>query len=62
MAMLGLCCCTRAFSSCGEWKATLCCCVRASHCRGFSCWGAHALGTWASITVALGLSSCGPWA
>ena len=31
LAVLGLCCCAQAFSSCG---------VRASHCGGFSCWRA----------------------
>ena len=62
MAVLDLCCCTRAFTSCGEWGllfvavhgflievASLCC-------------GARALGTWASVVVARGLSSCGSWA
>ena len=28
--------------------ATPCCLTRASHCSGFSCCGAQALGTWAS--------------
>ena len=31
--MLGLCCCVRAFSSCGKW---------ASHCDGFCCCRAQA--------------------
>ena len=57
--MLGLCCCTQAFSSCGEGAAALCCGVRASHCSGFSCCGARALGVRASVVVAHGLSSCG---
>ena len=26
------------------------------------CWGARALGAWASVVVAHGLSSCGSWA
>ena len=38
---------------------TLCYSVRASHCSGFSCCGAQALGTQASVVVAHGLSSCG---
>ena len=42
--------------------ATLCCGVWASHCGGFSCCGARALGTRASVVVAHGLSSCGLWA
>ena len=50
LAVLGLRCCTRAFSSCGE---------QASHCGGFSCCGAQALGAQASVVVAHGLSSCG---
>ena len=37
----------------------LCCGARASHCGGFSCCGAQALGTRASVIVARGLSSCG---
>ena len=43
------------------WQAgaTLRCSERASHCGGFSCCGARALGTWASVVVAHGLSSCG---
>ena len=35
--------------------ATICCCVRASHCGGFSCCGARALGVRASVVVARGL-------
>ena len=50
MAALGLRCCRRAFSSCSEW---------ASHCGGFSCCRAWALGAWASVVAAHGLSSCG---
>ena len=33
--------------------------VRASHCGGFSCCRAQALGAWASVVVARGLSSSG---
>ena len=40
----------------------LCCGVQASHCGGFSCCGAWALGTRASVVVVPGLSSCGAWA
>ena len=39
--------------------ASLHCGARASHCGGFSCCGARALGMWASVVVACGLSSCG---
>ena len=42
--------------------ATLHCGVRASHCGGFSCCGAQALGAQASVVAAHGLSSCGAWA
>ena len=38
---------------------TLCCRARASHCGGFSCCRARALGARASVVVARGLSSCG---
>ena len=61
MAALGLCCCARAFSSCGE-RGLLYCGVQISHCGGFSCCRARALGVWASVVVAHGLSSCGSWA
>ena len=37
----------------------LCCCVWASHCGGFSCCRAQALGTRASVVVAHGFSCCG---
>ena len=42
------------------WRvgATLRCSARASHCGGFSCCGAWALGAWASVVAACGLSSC----
>ena len=33
--------------------------LQASHCGGFSCCRAWALGTWASVVVAHGLNSCG---
>ena len=41
--------------------AALCfrCCALASHCSGFSCCGAQALGAWASVVVARGLYSAG---
>ena len=47
---LGLGCCVCASLLCG---------ARASHCGGFSCCGAQALGTQASVVVAHRLSSCG---
>ena len=39
--------------------ATLRCGAWASHCGGFSCCGAQAVGAQASVVVARGLSSCG---
>ena len=59
LAVSGLRCCMQAFSSCSERGATLCCSAQASHCSGFSCCGARALGTRASVVVTCGLSSCG---
>ena len=44
MSLLGLCCCMQAFSSCREWGLLSGCGVQASHCNGFSCWGAWAPG------------------
>ena len=59
LAALGLHCCTWAFSSCSEWGGvTLCCGAQASHCGGFSCCGAWALGMRTSVVVACGVSSC----
>ena len=61
MAALGLCCCARAFSICGE-QGLLFIAVRRSHRDGFSCCGAWALGTQASVVVAHRLScssACG---
>ena len=61
LAVLGLRCCARAFYSCSE-RGLLFVAVRglliavASRCR------ARALGAWASVVAARGLSSCGSWA
>ena len=49
----------RGLSLVEESGATLRCGARASHCSGFSCCGARALGAQASVVVARGLSSCG---
>ena len=59
--VLGLRCCVQAFFSCGKQGATLLCSAQASHCGGFSCCGAWALGKWSSVVAACGLSSCGTW-
>ena len=59
MAVLGLCCCPRAFSSCGE-RGLLFLAVRGLLIAGASlCCGAWALGARASVAVAHGLSSAG---
>ena len=58
LAVLGLRCCTQAFQL-WQAEATLHCSVQASHCSGFSCCRAQALGARASVVVARGLSSCG---
>ena len=58
LAALGLRCCTRVFSSCGEQGLFLVV-VPSFSLGGFSCCGARALGAWASVVVARGLTSCG---
>ena len=58
MAALGLHCCARAFSSCGE-RGLLFVAVRGLLMAVASCCRAGALGAWASVAVARGLSSCG---
>ena len=57
-AALGLRCCARAFSSCGEW-GLLFVVLRGLLIAVASRCGARALGVWASVFVARGLSSCG---
>ena len=51
LAVLGLPCCTRAFSSWGEWGLPSGSGAQASDCSGFSC-GANALGLQGSAAVA----------
>ena len=51
LTVLGLCCCVRAFSSCGE-QGRLCNGAWASHHGGFSCWGAQALGVGSVVSCA----------
>ena len=58
-AALGLRCCAGAFLWLQLAGATLSCGVQPSHCGDFSCCRAQALGAWASVVVAHGLSSCG---
>jgi len=59
MAALGLRCCERAFSGCGEQGYSVCG-VWVSYCDNFSCFRAWTLGTWASVVVVHGLSCLGP--
>ena len=49
LVALGLCCCIHAFSSYSEWELLSSSGMWASHCSGFSCCGAWALGMWASV-------------
>ena len=44
MTALGLRCCTRAFSKCGQRGLLYSCSILASHCSGFACCRAQALG------------------
>ena len=56
LAALGLLCCTKAFSSCGEWGPLPTYGARASHCRSFSFCRAWALEHLGSIAMVPGLS------
>ena len=58
LAALGLRCCARAFSSCGE-RGLLFVVVHGLLIVVASCCGAWALGAQASVVVARELSSCG---
>ena len=59
LAALGLCCCSWAFSSCGD-QGLLFIMVRGLFIAVASlCCGAQALGMQVSVVVARGLSSCG---
>ena len=51
MAVLGLRCCMQGCSRCGKQGLLSRCGVQASHCGGFSCFRAQALGMWASVVV-----------
>ena len=59
LGALGLHCCMRAFLQLRRVGATLPCGARASHCSGFSCCGARALGAQAAVVAARVLGSCG---
>ena len=58
LVVLGLHCCTWAFSSCGE-QGLLFLLVLRFLIMQLPCCGARALGMWALSAVALGLGSCG---
>ena len=51
-----------AFSSCGEWGLLFVAVCGLLIAVAFLCCGTQALGTWAAVVVARGLSSCGSWA
>ena len=59
LGTLGLCCCAGAFSSCSKWGLLSSCNAKASHCGGFSCCGAQALGHVDFSSCGLGLVA--PW-
>ena len=56
LALLGLRCRTEAFSSCSEQGLLSSGRVQASHCGGFSCCGARALGPAGSVVVVHGIN------
>ena len=59
--LIYLCCCLGAFSSCREQGLLSSCHSGASHCGGFSRYGAQSLGSPASVPPACRLSSCDLW-
>ena len=54
--------CMWAFSSCRKQGLLFVGAHRPSHCSGFSCCGARALGAWSSVVAPWGPSSSGSWA
>ena len=62
MAVLGLHCCVRAFSSCGEWGLLFVAVCGLLIVVASLCCRACSPGVQASVVVACGLSSCGSWA
>ena len=59
MAALGLCCCAQAFSSCSKRGLLFDAVCGLLIAVASLCCRARALGAWASVAVASGLSSCG---
>ena len=57
LSVLGLCCFLRAFSSCSKWGPPSRG-AQATHCGGFSCCKARALGAQASVVAECRLNSC----
>ena len=55
LAELGLCFCLQAFSSCGDQGLLSSCGAWASHCSGFCCCRAQALGAWVQQQWGTGL-------
>ena len=54
LVVVGLCCCTWAFSSRGKQGLFSNCCMWVSHCSGFSCCRREALAPWALVVVVHG--------
>ena len=59
LAVLGLCCCAQAFSSCGKQGLVFIAVHGFLIAVSSLCCRAWVIGTWASVVVARGLSSCG---
>ena len=59
LAALGLCCCTWAFSSCGERGPLSNYGAPASHCGGLLVVEHGLWGAWISVVGVCGFSSCG---
>ena len=59
LAALGLCCYAQSFPSCGERGLLFIAVCGLLIVVASPCCGARALGAWASVVVASGLSSCG---
>ena len=62
LAVVGLRCCTWAFSSCGEWGLLFIAVHGVLIAVASLVCGTRALGAWTSVVVAHTLSSCGLWA
>ena len=56
LAVLGLCCCVQAFSSCSEQELLSSCNAQAFHCGESSCCRAQAVGEWVSVVTVHKLS------